>query len=141
MQTVSECIVVLRGIKEVSWKAAKGMMSEANFLKSLMEMDVDGITAAQVNIIDIVLRYLHLSCKMESIVRRRDLCIYMVTHHFQPPLSHPHPPNYVCYFRVVVLNMLVYDIGILFHKLHQSATLTEVYRHKLKIILGCFKFL
>ena len=40
--------MVLRGIKEISWKAAKGMMSEANFLKGLMEMDVDGITPAQV---------------------------------------------------------------------------------------------
>lgn len=45
---VSECIVVMRGYKEVSWKQAKGMMSEANFLKSLTEMDVDGITTAQV---------------------------------------------------------------------------------------------
>ena len=45
---VSECIVVMRGYKEVSWKQAKGMMSEANFLKSLTEMDVDGITATQV---------------------------------------------------------------------------------------------
>ena len=40
--------MVLRGIKEISWKAAKGMMSEANFLRGLMEMDVDGITPAQV---------------------------------------------------------------------------------------------
>ena len=49
MQTVSECIVVMRGIKEVSWKSAKAMMSEANFLKSLMEMDVDGINSNQVS--------------------------------------------------------------------------------------------
>lgn len=48
VQMVSECIVVMRGYKEVSWKQAKGMMSEANFLKSLTEMDVDGITTAQV---------------------------------------------------------------------------------------------
>ena len=45
---VSECIVVMRGYKEVSWKQAKGMMSEANFLKSLTDMDVDGITSPQV---------------------------------------------------------------------------------------------
>lgn len=42
-----ECIVVFKGIREVSWKSAKGMMSEANFLKSLMEMDVDSITQRQ----------------------------------------------------------------------------------------------
>lgn len=40
--------MVMRGYKEVSWKQAKGMMSEANFLKSLTEMDVDGITSTQV---------------------------------------------------------------------------------------------
>jgi dynein heavy chain len=45
---VSECIVILRGYKEVSWKSAKAMMSEGNFLKSLTEMDVDGITSGQV---------------------------------------------------------------------------------------------
>ena len=45
---VTECIVVMRGFKEVSWKQAKAMMSEANFLKSLTELDVDGITSAQV---------------------------------------------------------------------------------------------
>ena len=39
----------MKGIKEVSWKSAKGMMSEANFLKSLTEMDVDGITTKQVS--------------------------------------------------------------------------------------------
>ena len=49
VQVVCECIVVMKGIKEVSWKSAKGMMSEANFLKSLTEMDVDGITAKQVS--------------------------------------------------------------------------------------------
>lgn len=46
---VSECIVILRGYKEVSWKSAKGMMSEGNFLKTLTEMDVDGITVGQVS--------------------------------------------------------------------------------------------
>lgn len=48
VQTVCECIVVMRGIKEVSWKSAKGMMAEAGFLRSLTEMDVDGITQKQV---------------------------------------------------------------------------------------------
>lgn len=47
VQTVCECIVVMRGIREVSWKSAKGMMSEANFLRSLTEMDVDNISQKQ----------------------------------------------------------------------------------------------
>ena len=42
---------MMKGIKEVSWKSAKGMMSEANFLKSLKEMNVDAITAGQLKIV------------------------------------------------------------------------------------------
>ncbi|CAH1801914.1 unnamed protein product [Owenia fusiformis] len=48
VQIVCECIVVLRGIREVSWKSAKSMLSESNFLKSLTELDVDGIGTKQV---------------------------------------------------------------------------------------------
>jgi len=48
VQTVCECIVVLKGIKEVSWKSAKGMMAEASFLRSLKEMDVENISPKQV---------------------------------------------------------------------------------------------
>lgn len=48
VQTVCECIVVLRGYKEISWKTAKGMMAETNFLNSLQNMDVDGILQGQV---------------------------------------------------------------------------------------------
>lgn len=44
VQVVCECVMALKGIKETGWKAAKGMMAEGNFLKSLMEMDVDSIT-------------------------------------------------------------------------------------------------
>jgi len=40
---------VLRGFKEVSWKTAKGMMSETNFLNSLTTLDVDGINSGQVS--------------------------------------------------------------------------------------------
>lgn len=48
VQVVCECILVLRGYKEISWQAAKGMMSEANFLRSLMDMDCDAINNNQV---------------------------------------------------------------------------------------------
>nr|XP_015221526.1 PREDICTED: dynein heavy chain 10, axonemal [Lepisosteus oculatus] len=51
VQVVCECILVMRGYKEISWKSAKGMMSEANFLRSLMEMDCDGISAGQVKVV------------------------------------------------------------------------------------------
>ena len=55
MQTVCECIVIMRGYKEISWKTAKGMMADTNFLSSLQNLDVDGITLGQVSIV------LHLS--------------------------------------------------------------------------------
>lgn len=47
MQTVCECIVVLKGLREVSWKSAKGMMSDPSFLRQLKELDVDNITSKQ----------------------------------------------------------------------------------------------
>jgi len=57
VQTVCECIVVLKGIKEVSWKSAKGMMSETSFLRSLKEMDVDNITQKQVTRREILVHF------------------------------------------------------------------------------------
>ena len=48
VQIVCECIVVFRGIKEVSWKSAKQMMSDPMFLRSLTTMDVDNISQKQV---------------------------------------------------------------------------------------------
>uniref|UniRef100_H3BAL0 Dynein axonemal heavy chain 10 n=1 Tax=Latimeria chalumnae TaxID=7897 RepID=H3BAL0_LATCH len=48
VQMVCECILVMRGYKEISWKTAKGMMSDPNFLRSLMEMDCDAISTSQV---------------------------------------------------------------------------------------------
>ena len=50
VQTVCECVVIMRGYKEISWKTAKGMMSDTNFLNTLKNMDVDGITVGQVNV-------------------------------------------------------------------------------------------
>lgn len=47
VQVVCESVVILRGIKEVSWKSAKGMMSDPSFLKTLQEMNVDAITVSQ----------------------------------------------------------------------------------------------
>lgn len=48
VQTVCECIVIMRGFKEVNWKTARGMMADTNFLNTLQHMDVDGISQAQV---------------------------------------------------------------------------------------------
>lgn len=43
-----ECLLIMKGYKELNWKTAKGMMSDPNFLRSLMELDFDAITQSQV---------------------------------------------------------------------------------------------
>ncbi|CAK9806047.1 Dynein axonemal heavy chain 10 [Anthophora plagiata] len=47
VQIVSECVAMLRGIKDISWKGAKGMMSDPAFLRVLQEMNCDKITLKQ----------------------------------------------------------------------------------------------
>jgi len=47
VQIVSECVAILRGVKDVSWKGAKGMMSDPYFLRHLQEMNCDQITLRQ----------------------------------------------------------------------------------------------
>ncbi|CAK1584360.1 unnamed protein product [Parnassius mnemosyne] len=48
VQVVCECVAIIRGVKDVSWKGAKGMMADPNFLRNLQEMNCDLITQAQV---------------------------------------------------------------------------------------------
>ena len=47
VQRVCECICWLKGLKDTSWKSAKGMMSASDFKNSLMTLDVDGIKDSQ----------------------------------------------------------------------------------------------
>lgn len=49
VQIVCECVAILKGLKEINWKTAKGMMSDVSFLKSLMEMDCEALTGKQIN--------------------------------------------------------------------------------------------
>lgn len=48
VQVVCECIAILKGLKDISWKGCKAMMSEGGFLRSLMEMNCELITQKQV---------------------------------------------------------------------------------------------
>lgn len=48
MSQVCECVVILRGLSDVSWIGAKAMMADGNFLKSLVEFDKDGLKDKQV---------------------------------------------------------------------------------------------
>ena len=45
---VCECVVILRNLKDVSWAGAKAMMSDGNFLRSLVDFDKDGLSEKQV---------------------------------------------------------------------------------------------
>ena len=47
VQIVCEGVAIIRGVKEISWKSAKGMMSDPNYLRTLQEMDCDQITLKQ----------------------------------------------------------------------------------------------
>ena len=49
VQQVCECVLILRKEKEVSWKGAKAMMADTNFLKDLVNFDKDGLTAKEIS--------------------------------------------------------------------------------------------
>lgn len=61
VQKVCECICVLKSIKDISWKSAKGMMSQADFKSSLTTMDVDAISSNQVKMVKQILREMDVS--------------------------------------------------------------------------------
>ncbi|KAL0279460.1 UNVERIFIED_CONTAM: hypothetical protein PYX00_001008 [Menopon gallinae] len=47
VQIVCECVLILLGVREISWKSAKGVMADPNFLLRLKEMNCDGISVNQ----------------------------------------------------------------------------------------------
>eukprot|EP00062_Callorhinchus_milii_P021625 gi/632978548/ref/XP_007905975.1/ PREDICTED: dynein heavy chain 10, axonemal [Callorhinchus milii] len=61
VQIVCECILVMRGYKEINWKSAKGMMSDPSFLRTLLEMDCDAIGQQQVKTVKGFLKNLNTS--------------------------------------------------------------------------------
>ncbi|XP_068162278.1 dynein axonemal heavy chain 10 [Antennarius striatus] len=68
VQLVCECVLVLRGYKEISWASAKAMMSEANFLVSLKAMDCDAIKDNQVKTVRAFIKKLNTTVEeMQSI--------------------------------------------------------------------------
>lgn len=48
VQYVCECVAIIKGLSEISWKSCKAMMSEGGFLRSLMEMNCEVITPKQI---------------------------------------------------------------------------------------------
>ncbi|XP_014219672.1 dynein heavy chain 10, axonemal [Copidosoma floridanum] len=63
VQVVCECVAILRNVREISWKSAKGMMSDPNFLRLLQEMNCDEITLKQQQMVK---THLKKSNKMEQ---------------------------------------------------------------------------
>jgi dynein heavy chain len=61
VQKVCECICVLKGIKDVSWKSAKTMMSQIDFKSSLTTMDVDNISTSQIKAVKTILREMDIN--------------------------------------------------------------------------------
>jgi dynein heavy chain, axonemal len=53
VQKVCECVVFLKGGKDPSWNGAKAMMSDGQFLRSLLEFDKDALSDKQVGTLDI----------------------------------------------------------------------------------------
>ncbi|XP_050426983.1 dynein axonemal heavy chain 10-like [Adelges cooleyi] len=78
VQTVTECVAVLRGYKEVNWKVAKGMMSDPNFINTLKELDVDSITGKQQSIVRAKLKASKKMSMMKSISKAGYGLLYFV---------------------------------------------------------------
>ncbi|KAI8922930.1 hypothetical protein BC831DRAFT_55734 [Entophlyctis helioformis] len=61
VQKVCECVCVIKGIKDVSWKSAKTMMSQTDFKASLSTLDVDAISSNQIKLVKNILREMDVS--------------------------------------------------------------------------------
>ena len=61
VQKVCECVCVIKNIKDVSWKSAKGMMSAGDFKSSLQALDVDAISSNQIKLVKNILREMDVS--------------------------------------------------------------------------------
>ena len=48
VEQILNCIVIFKGIKEISWKSAQTLMADTGFLEMLKKMDVDNITNRQI---------------------------------------------------------------------------------------------
>ncbi|XP_055696351.1 dynein axonemal heavy chain 10 [Lutzomyia longipalpis] len=63
IQVLCECLLILKGAKDVSWKAARTVMAEADFLKNLQEMNCDTITQKQLTAVK---NHMKKTTKMED---------------------------------------------------------------------------
>ncbi len=68
VQIVAQCVCIILGLKDISWKGAKQMMTSVNFLNDLLELNPDEIVDKQVKAVKDLLKKLDVTTeKMESI--------------------------------------------------------------------------
>lgn len=68
IQIVCECILILKGAKDISWKSVKTVFNEETFMKSLIDLSCDAITYKQL-----------LLCKSHLKVRRSVYAFYFLS--------------------------------------------------------------
>ncbi|XP_009082982.1 PREDICTED: dynein heavy chain 10, axonemal, partial [Acanthisitta chloris] len=70
VQAVLECILIMKGSKELSWKAARAMMADPSFLQHLLETDFRSIPPSNVRAMRALLKNLNVTfSEMEAISR------------------------------------------------------------------------
>nr|CAD7574085.1 unnamed protein product [Timema californicum] len=82
VQVVCECVAIIKGLKEINWKTAKGMMADPYFLRSLMELNVDAITGTQIRAIRAHMREVHRylmdpNITMDSVIDINDEIMFL----------------------------------------------------------------
>ena len=73
--------MILKGYKERNWSVAKGMMADTNFLNSLKNMDVDGITVAQVDMYVCMYVHIHHILHILYVHMYMHICLFMYCVH------------------------------------------------------------
>lgn len=49
IQITGECFVMLKGMRDISWKTARTLMADENFFQNLKELNCDAITSKQLS--------------------------------------------------------------------------------------------
>ncbi len=65
VELVCNCIVILKGIKEVNWKSSQTLMADPGFLQMLKTMDVDNITNRQMGSVKDLVQMLEQKFEIE----------------------------------------------------------------------------
>ncbi|PRP82215.1 dynein-1-alpha heavy chain, flagellar inner arm I1 complex, partial [Planoprotostelium fungivorum] len=67
VQLVAQCVCILLGLKDASWKGAKTMMASTGFLNQLTDLNPDTISEKQVKAVKDLLKKIDAGTQMESI--------------------------------------------------------------------------